>query len=121
MLMTIIMNIEKVLDRGNLEVSERKSFNCNQISNITYCLCFEDVRSLVCLAWLVCTTVYGISLSCSSVIPVVSTRENSRCCFNSLGSHFFSLGERDLDLMKNCEFIHNFLYAIHCVCIKKFS
>lgn len=76
--------------------NRRKPMHINKY--LSYCLCFDEVRSFVCRAWLVWTTVYGISFSCSSVMPVVSTNENSKCCFSSLGSHFLSFGEPDREL-----------------------
>jgi hypothetical protein len=64
------------------------------------CLLFGDILTRIALA-LVSTTLYGISLSCDSLIPSVSIRSNSRCFFSSSGIRgLFSEGERDLDLQK---------------------
>lgn len=56
-------------------------------------------RTRIALAVLVSTTLYGISRSCDSDMPSVSTNLNSRCCFNSSGSRDLpSEGERERDL-----------------------
>lgn len=50
-----------------------------------------------CLAFWVSTTVYGISLSWSSVIPAVSTKSNCKCFANSLDQMRGRPSDGDLD------------------------